>query len=132
MLRPSITTRTATLEVHAPGIQLLRYFSGVTVNADGIREITLAGTTLPPARALIVVIPEGTSFSMDMLEIDHTAATAGAAPLEVLAMVVEDPVFLHASGLYFAYHPPTYRHRVFTELGPAEAWARAELARSGH
>lgn len=131
MLRPPITTRVATLEVHAPDIQLLRYFSGVTVNADAIREITQAGITLLPARALIVVVPEGTSFSMDMLETDHTAAFAEAAWMEALAMVVEDPIFLHACELYFAYHPPAYRHRVFTKLAPAEAWVRSELDRSG-
>lgn len=123
-----IVTRTATLELLAPEVHLMRYRPGITVDAASIQENTRASSAFPPARATIVVIPEGASFSMDMLESDHSLGYNGTDGL--LAMVVEDPVFVHASGLYFAYHPPPYRFRIFTALASAKAWVKDELAAS--
>jgi hypothetical protein len=128
MASPTVTTRTATITFIAPDIHLMLYNSGITVDTVAIQENSEATATLPPARATIVVVPEGTNFSMDMLENDHSDGMDGASPLRILAMVVEDPVFIQASQLYFAYHPPPYLFRIFSELGPAQAWVGKELS----
>lgn len=124
---PSVTTRTALLEHLSAQVRLLCYKPGAMVDAAAIAENIQAGLLLPPVPVLIVYVPEGATFAMDMLEVDHTERLGFTPSTKWLAMVVEDVVFRQAAELYFAYHPPTYRFKVFDSMHPAQTWVAAVL-----
>lgn len=123
-----IITGSATIEPRLPGIVVMRYRPGVLVNAAAIAENVQAMRPLEDNPGLLIHIPEGVDFAMDMLDRDHSSLFVMVPETRMLVMVVEDPVFRHASELYFAYHPQPHPVRFFDAVEDGLRWLDAELA----
>ena len=106
-----------------------RWKPGITLNVATIRATMLVRHEFfgEEPYVMIVVVPEGTAFAMSFLENDQYAGTPVEDPIIAMANVVEEEDVRAVVALYYAQHPPAYKHAVFATMGQAEAWVRERL-----
>lgn len=106
-----------------------RWKPGTTLDVHTIRSTMLVRHEFFGAEpyVMIVVVPEGSRFSMSFLENDQYKDTDVADPIIAMANVVEEEDVRAVVSLYYAQHPPSYTHAVFGSMSEAQEWVHPFL-----
>ncbi|MBL7984432.1 MAG: hypothetical protein JNM91_05505 [Flavobacteriales bacterium] len=107
-----------------------RWKPGITLDVPTIRATMLARHEFfgEEPYVMIVVVPEGTAFAMSFLENDQYAGTTVEDRIIAMANVVDEEDVRAIVSLYYAQHPPHYKHGVFSSMTEAHAWVLERLA----
>lgn len=128
MAQHPITTATASLALYTADILVWRYLPGALVNAEAIAENIGVANSFGAVPGVLVHIPEGVDFAMDMLDRDHGSIALVAPHTTAISMVVEDRLFREAAELYYVYHPQSYPVRFFDTVDSGLHWLEDHLA----
>lgn len=124
-----IETDHAWLERTGP-LVVQRWKPGITLDVDTIRGTMLVRHEFfgDEPYVMILVVPEGCGFAMSFLENDQYAGLGVEGSIIAMANVVEEEDVRAVVSLYYAQHPPRYKHAVFADMAEARAWVEARLA----
>ena len=124
-----IETDHAWIERNGP-LVVQRWKPGISLDVGTIRSTMLVRHEFfgEEPYVMIVVVPEGSAYSMSFLENDQYAGTPVDDPIIAMANVVEEEDVRAIVSLYYAQHPPHYQHAVFASMVEAKSWVGERLA----
>ncbi|MCB0774358.1 MAG: hypothetical protein KDB93_13405 [Flavobacteriales bacterium] len=124
-----VETSTAFIELLNPHLVITRYKPAAHVTAEAVRENLEVRMAMPGplAKAVIAIFPEDMDFDMSLLDRDHYMEQRYTESTLAMAVVSSGVLHQPLANLYIAYHPTSFKYRVFSDEREAIAWANEEV-----